>query len=292
MPASSDTGAAGADRRRANIVKDGIDPRQDSRRAGASSPVSRVNILGVGITPVNLAQAVAILEKWREEGRREYVCCTSVHGLVEAQRDPEVRCALNQAGLATEDGMPLVWWCRHSGFADAGRVAGSDLLMAMCEIAAQRRHRHFFYGGSTGACENLVLRLTQRFPGLVVAGYRSPPFRPLTDQEDEADVAAINETRPDFVWVGLGMPKQEKWMAQHVGKIDAAALLGVGAAFDFLSGEKPRAPRWMQRSGFEWLFRLISEPRRLAHRYLVDNSIFIARAIQQLTGGKSYAQDW
>jgi N-acetylglucosaminyldiphosphoundecaprenol N-acetyl-beta-D-mannosaminyltransferase len=260
--------------------------------AAVSNLLPKVNILGVGIRPVNLTQAVATLEKWHQEGRREYVCCTSVHGLVEAQRDPEVRGSLNGSGLAVEDGMPLVWWCRRSGFPEAGRVAGSDLLMAMCAIGAQRGYRHFFYGGSARVCENLVSRLSQRFPGLVVAGCRAPPFRPLTDEEDATDIAAINSTRPDFVWIGLGMPKQEKWMAQHVGKIDAIALLGVGAAFDFLSGEKPRAPVWMQRSGIEWLFRLITEPRRLAHRYLVYNSIFVARASQQLAGWKSYAQDW
>lgn len=272
-------------------MKHGIDTRHDSRSAGASRRLPRVNILGVGITPVNLAQAVATIERWREEGRREYVCCTSVHGLVEAQRDPEIRSALNRAGLATEDGMPLVWWCRRSGVSGAGRVCGSDLLAEMCKIAAQRGHRHFFYGGSPRVVEKLVLRLTQRFPGLIVAGYRAPPFRPLTEEEDAADMEAINQTRPDFVWVGLGMPKQEKWMAQHVGKIHAAALLGIGAAFDFLAEEKPRAPLWMQRSGLEWLFRLMTEPRRLARRYLVDNSIFMARAFQQLAGWKSYALD-
>jgi len=274
------------------IVKHSIDSGRDRQPAGVSSQVPRVNILGVGITPVNLAQAVATLERWHSEERREYVCCTSVHGLVEAQRDPEVRSALNRAGLATEDGMPLVWWCQRSGFRDAGRVCGSDLLEAMCEIAPRHGHRHFFYGGSARVAEKLVLRLTQLHPGLVIAGYRSPPFRSLTEVEDAADIKAINETRPDFVWVGLGMPKQEKWMAQHVGKIHAAALLGVGAAFDFFSEEKPRAPLWMQRSGVEWLFRLMIEPRRLAHRYLVDNSVFVARAIQQRAGWKSYAQDW
>ncbi len=274
-------------------MKDGTDLDHENRMvADVSNALPKVNMLGVGITPVNLAQAVATLEKWREEGRRDYVCCTSVHGLVEAQRDPEVRRVLNGSGLAIEDGMPLVWWCRHSGFSEAGRVAGSDLLVAMCAIGARRGHRHFFYGGSARVCENLVSRLTQRFPGLIVAGYRSPPFRPLTEEEDAADIAAINETRPDFVWIGLGMPKQEKWMAQHVGKIDAVALLGVGAAFDFLSGEKPRAPVWMQRSGVEWLFRLIIEPRRLAHRYLVYNSIFVARAAQQFAGWRSYLEDW
>ena len=272
-------------------MKQRIDPRQDGQPMGGLSLFPRVNILGVGISSANLAEVVNTLEKWHEEGRREYVCCTSVHGLVVAQRDPEIRTALNRAGLATKDGMPLVWWCRHSGFPEAGRVDAAGLVIAMCEIGAQRGHRHFFYGGSPGVCETLVTRLTRRFPGLMVAGYRSPPFRPLTEEEGAADIAAINEARPDFVWVGLGMPKQEKWMAQHVGKIEATALLGVGAAFDFLSGEKPRAPVWMQRSGLEWLFRLITEPRRLAHRYLVYNSIFMVRAFQQLSGWKSYPQE-
>ena len=261
-------------------------------RAGTSGLPQRVNILGVGVTPIDLAQAVSTLDGWHKEGRRDYVCCVSVHGLVTAQRDPEIRSALNRSGLATEDGMPVVWWCRRAGFAGASRVCGSDLLDAMCALAVRRGHRHYFYGGSPRVIDQLALRLIQRYPGLVIAGYRSPPFRPLTAEEDAADVAAINETRPDFVWVGLGMPKQEKWMVSHVDRIDAAVLIGIGAAFDFHAGTKPRAPLWMQRSGLEWLFRLVSEPRRLAHRYLIDNTIFVAHTVQQLTGLKSYAQDW
>jgi N-acetylglucosaminyldiphosphoundecaprenol N-acetyl-beta-D-mannosaminyltransferase len=267
-------------------------PEKNYQNGPAPSAVPRVNILGVGITPVNLVEAVTTLEKWRGEGSREYVCCVSVHGLVEAQRDPKVRSALNRAGLATEDGMPLVWWCRRSGYSTARRVCGSDLLLAMCDRAPEQGHRHYFYGGSPPVAEKLAFRLARRFPGLVVAGYRSPPFRPLSREEDAAEIEAINEARPDFVWVGLGMPKQEKWMAQHVGEVHATALLGVGAAFDFLSGAKPRAPVWMQRSGFEWCFRLMTEPQRLARRYLVDNSIFVAHATQQLAGWKSYAKDW
>ena len=264
---------------------------KNSQSPVVSSAIPRVNILGVGVTPVNLMQTVEILEKWRAEGRREYVLCTSVHGLVEAQRDPEIRNALNRSGLTTEDGMPLVWWCRRAGYLDAGRVCGSDLLVAMCERAPQRGHRHYFYGGSPQVVEALVARLRERFPGLIVAGYQSPPFRTLTSEEDAADVQAINETHPDFVWVGLGMPKQDKWIVQHVGRIQAAALLGVGAAFDFIAEAKPRAPSWMQRVGLEWLFRLMTEPKRLAHRYLVYNSIFIALALQQLVGWKSYVRD-
>jgi len=162
----------------------------------------------------------------------------------------------------------------------------------MCEATRQHGYRHYFYGGSPRVVEKLVSRLTKRYSGLIIAGYRSPPFRELTQEEDAADIEVINKTRPDFVWVGLGMPKQEKWMVQHVGKIQATALLGVGAAFDFVAEEKPRAPLWMQHSGVEWLFRLVTEPRRLTHRYLVTNSIFAARAIQQLAGWKSYAQEW
>lgn len=263
-----------------------------SQPASIPRVVPRVNILGVGVTPVNLAQTINILETWRAEGRREYVLCTSVHGLVEAQRDPEIRSALNRSGLTTEDGMPLVWWCQRSGYSNAGRVSGTDLLLAMCERAAHNGHRHYFYGATPRVVEAMVSRLVTQFPGLTVAGYRSPPFRPLTPEEDAADVRAINEARPDYVWVGLGMPKQDKWIVQHAGKIEAAAMLGVGAAFDFVAGTKPRAPLWMQRSGLEWLFRLMTEPRRLARRYLVDNTIFVTRALQQIAGWKSYARDW
>jgi N-acetylglucosaminyldiphosphoundecaprenol N-acetyl-beta-D-mannosaminyltransferase len=251
----------------------------------------RVNILGIGISPINLDQAVHTLDRWREEGRRDYVCCVSVHGLVTAQRDPAIRSALNGSGMATEDGMPLVWWSRLSGFAGARRVCGSDLLEAMSALATKRGHRHYFYGGSPRVVEQLVGRLTHRFPGLVIAGYRSPPFRALTEAEDAADIAAINAAQPDYVWIGLGMPKQEKWMASHVGKVNAAALIGVGAAFDFHAGTKPRAPGWMQRSGLEWLFRLVSEPRRLAHRYVVDNTMFVVHTAQQLIGLRAYRYD-
>jgi len=256
------------------------------------SGFERVNMLGVGVTPINMATAFTTLDQWHKEGRNDYVCFTTVNGLMHADRDPEVRRAFNQAGLATEDGMPVVWWCRHAGYRDAGRVYGPDLLLGMSERSPRLGYRHFFYGGSPGVAERLAESLCSRFPGLLVAGCYSPPFRPLTAEEDEAVIEVINHAAPDFVWVGLGTPKQEKWMADHVGKIRATALLGVGAAFDFLSGEKPQAPYWMRKSGLEWAFRLATEPRRLARRYIVDNSMFVLRAIQQGSGLKSYAQEW
>jgi N-acetylglucosaminyldiphosphoundecaprenol N-acetyl-beta-D-mannosaminyltransferase len=261
-----------------------------ARAPGETS--ERVNILGVGVMPMNLPRAVATLDQWRQDGRRDYVCCVSVHGLVMAQRDPLVRRALNRSGLATQDGMPLVWWSRRSGFGQAKRVCGPDLMEEVMAVSPARGYRHYFYGGDPTTVARLIANFQGRYPGLIVAGHRSPPFRALTEAEDEADVADINAARPDFVWVGLGMPKQEKWMATHVGRIQATALLGVGAAFDFHAGAKPRAPRWMQRNGIEWLFRLASEPRRLGRRYCIDNAVFLAHGLQQVTGLRTYAQDW
>ncbi|MGH6675126.1 MAG: WecB/TagA/CpsF family glycosyltransferase [Xanthobacteraceae bacterium] len=258
-------------------------------RAGG---VRRVNILGVGVMSMDMARVVATLDRWRDEGRRHYVCCVCVDGIVTAQRDEEIRRTLNHAGLAIQDGMPLVWWSRAAGYGEARRVTAPDLVDAMCALGAERGHRHFFYGATPEVLERMVARLSGRFPGLIVAGHRAPPFRPVTEEEDAADVAAINAAQPDYVWVGMGMPKQEKWMASHVGRISATALLGVGAAFDWHAGTKPRAPVWMQRSGLEWLFRLAREPRRLARRYLAGNSIFLALALQQALGLRTYAEDW
>ena len=237
---TSSYGRKGADRL---VLEDGAPSAQPTER-------DRVNILGVGAMPLDLGTAVAMLEQWRAEGRREYVCLISVHGLVMAQREPTVRSALNRCGLAAEDGMPLVWWSRLAGFPQARRVCGSDLLDEVCAYGVPRKYSHYFYGASPHVLERLVTRLEQRHPGLIVTGYHSPPFRPLSAAEDAADIAAINEAHPDFVWVGLGMPKQEKWMVEHLGKIDATALIGVGAAFDFHAGTKPRAPLWMQRWGW------------------------------------------
>jgi N-acetylglucosaminyldiphosphoundecaprenol N-acetyl-beta-D-mannosaminyltransferase len=252
---------------------------------GRASPgvSDRVDILGVGATPQDLNTAVATLERWRAERRQEYVCVVSVHGLVMAQRDPTIRHALNHCGMATEDSMPLVWWSRLAGFSQARRVCGSDLLDAACAHGVPRGFRHYFYGATPKVVERLIDRLQKRHPGVCVTGYRSPPSRPLTPAEDAAEIAAINAAEPDFVWVGLGMPKQEKWMVEHLGKIDATALIGVGAAFDFHAGTKPRAPVWMQHAGLEWLFRLLTEPRRFAHRYFIDNLLFIGHMLQQVT---------
>jgi N-acetylglucosaminyldiphosphoundecaprenol N-acetyl-beta-D-mannosaminyltransferase len=243
-----------------------------------------VDVLGVKVSALNLDEVVATLSSWREAGRREYVCCVCVHGIVSANLDPEIRNALNGAGLATKDGMPVALWSRAAGHASSRRVCGSDVMEAMCALGEQDGSRHFFYGSTPSTLKALEARLKSRFPGLVIAGMRSPPFRPLTPEEEDAEIAAINAARPDYVWVGLGMPKQERWMARFVGRVEATALLGVGAAFDFHAGVKRRAPAWMQRSGLEWLFRLGCEPRRLARRYVIDNAIFLGLAARHMAG--------
>ncbi len=244
----------------------------------------RANILGVGVSAINPDIAVETVHHWIANGEKHYVCVTGVHGVTESSRDERLRQIHNEAGLVAPDGMPLVWVSRMMGFRQVDRVYGPDLMLAVCSKSAARGYRHFFYGGARGIPEKLAERLRDRFPGIQIVGTYSPPFRRLTQEEDEALVETINKSHADLVWVGLSTPKQEYWMAEHRTCLDAAALVGVGAAFDFHSGAKRQAPRWIQRSGLEWLFRLCAEPRRLASRYLRNNPLFLCMVAMQLLG--------
>jgi N-acetylglucosaminyldiphosphoundecaprenol N-acetyl-beta-D-mannosaminyltransferase len=259
-------------------------------REGPGASHSRVDILGVRVSAINMPMALNTIEGWIGSGTPHYVCATGVHGVMESQRDESLMAIHNRAGLVTPDGMPLVWLSRLRGLKHVTRVYGPDLMLALCERSLERGWRHFFYGGGAGVPELLAERLRARFPGLEVAGTFSPPFRPLTDDEDARAVERFKATAPDIVWVGLSTPKQERWMASHVGRIGAAVLIGVGAAFDFHAGLKRQAPAWMQHAGLEWLFRLLTEPRRLWRRYLRNNPSFVIRAIGQSLGiGRSAA---
>lgn len=249
-----------------------------------------VNILGVRINAVNLDRTLDVVEGWISKGKRNYVCARDVHGVVRSQRDDLLRRIHNKAGLVIPDGMPLVWLARVAGFGKVGRVRGSDLMLALCERSVSAGYRHFFYGGGPGIPERLASNLQQRFPGLKVAGMYSPPFRPLTSAEEDTTLSAINATRADIVWVGLGTPKQEKWMASHVHRLNVV-LIGVGAAFDFHAGTKKQAPGWVQHSGFEWLFRLLTEPRRLWRRYCAVVPLFLIYALMQATRLRKYSLD-
>lgn len=251
--------------------------------------MARVNVLGVGVGAVSMAQALHLIDGWVARREPRYVCVTGVHGVMESRRDAALRRVHNEAGLVTPDGMPLVWLARAAGHRHVERVYGPDLLLAACARAAEAtRHRHFFYGGAPGVAERLTRRLAARFPALRVAGVHTPPYRALTAEEDAAVARAITDSGADVVWVGLGTPKQERWMQAHVGRVGAPVLVGVGAAFDFLSGAKRQAPRWMQRSGLEWAFRLGSEPRRLWRRYLANNPRFVCEVALQATGVRRY----
>ena len=237
---------------------------------------------------LNLEAAVAAVARGLEEGRRGYVCVTGVHGISEAQEDPAFRQILNRAFLNTPDGMPMVWMGRLQGFKQMSRVYGPDLLLRVCELSREHGWTHFFYGGAPGVAEELKQRLEQKFPALKIVGTFSPPFRPLTGEEEQGLMRQVAALKPDFFWVGLSTPKQEKFMDQYWQKLDARLFFGVGAAFDFHAGRVRQAPRWMQRSGLEWLFRLGCEPRRLWKRYLKNNPLFVLRAGCQLAGLRKY----
>jgi N-acetylglucosaminyldiphosphoundecaprenol N-acetyl-beta-D-mannosaminyltransferase len=241
--------------------------------------IRRVDVLNVLISAVTMDRALAEIERWIEDRERHYVCVTGVHGVMESQRDPELRRIHNASGMTTPDGMPMVWAGRIAGV-EIARVYGPDLMLDLCRRAEVRGWSSYFYGGRPGIPDRLTARLRQRFPHLRVAGSFSPPFRTPTADEDEGVIEMINAAAPDIVWVGLSTPKQERWMAAHVDRLTAPVLIGVGAAFDIHAGALAQAPRWMQRSGLEWLYRLGREPRRLWRRYLLNNPAFVYRILR------------
>jgi N-acetylglucosaminyldiphosphoundecaprenol N-acetyl-beta-D-mannosaminyltransferase len=249
----------------------------------ASEPkLDRAFILGIGVSAVTLDRAVSTIERWIERRTPNYVCITGAHGVIESRDDPKLRRIHNEAGMVTPDGMPLVFMARRLGFKPVSRVYGPDLMRRLTELSARKGYRQYYYGGGPGLAEHLAATLRARYPTLSVAGTMTPPFRPLTVEEDEAVVASINAAKPDIVWVGLSTPKQEFWMASHLGRLNAPVLVGVGAAFDFLAGTKSQAPAWMQRSGLEWSYRLVHEPRRLWKRYARIVPLFLVLALAQI----------
>ena len=256
-----------------------------------SMEVTRADILGVKVSAIDMEMALTTVDEWIRHSEPNYVCVTTVNSIVESLHDEGLRRIHNSAGLVTPDGMPLVWLSRLKGHRRVSRVYGPDLMLRLCERSIERGYRHFLYGGRPGVAERLADRLERRWPRLRIVGKRAPDFlpgsfqyRPLSSGEDAALVEEINASGADIVWVGLGSPMQERWMADHVGHLRASALIGVGAAFDFHAGIKRQAPRWMQRSGLEWSFRLMMEPRRLWRRYLIGNSKFIWLVFLQAVG--------
>lgn len=244
----------------------------------------RYNVLGVGVSALTLPQATALVLAARGRPRTGYICLATAHGLVAAQSDPELRRIYNASWLTTPDGMPLVWL----GPPGVGRVYGPDLMLAVCDAGRAVGLRHFFLGGKPGVAPDLAARLGRRFPGLATVGTHTPPFGELSPGEVGRVQAAVAAARPDVVWVGIGAPKQEQFMARHHRQLEAPLLIGVGAAFDFHSGRVRQAPRWIRHSGGEWLFRVVTEPGRLGPRYAATVPRFLWHVLLQRTRLRSY----
>jgi N-acetylglucosaminyldiphosphoundecaprenol N-acetyl-beta-D-mannosaminyltransferase len=247
------------------------------------------DVIGVKISKTSYAEVVDLCAQWAAErragqgiGRARYITVTSVHGIIEAQDKPELKKILNEADIATPDGMPVVWAVRSFGYRAQQRVYGPTLTLDICRKAAQTGDRIFLYGGREDTLPVLIERLHAQFPTLQIVGSYSPPFRPLTPEEDRAVQSQIRASGADIVFVGISTPKQEKWMYEHRNAFPGITMLGVGAAFDFHAGRTRQAPAWMQRNGLEWMFRLFMEPARLWKRYLLTTPRFLPLWAMQL----------
>ena len=226
-----------------------------------------VDILGVRVSAINMDMALKRLEQLVADPHSSYVCITGVHGIIESQSDEALREIHNNAAMVTPDGMPTVWSGKRAGAKWMERVYGPDLLLAACQYGLSREWRHFFYGGAPGVAGKLTDSLRERFPTIDIVGNRTPPFRLFDEAFVQEEVDIVKHTSPDIVWIGLSTPKQEKLAVMLASSWRGPVFIGVGAAFDFHSESKPQAPKYLQRLGLEWLFRVSQEPRRLGPRY-------------------------
>lgn len=244
----------------------------------------RANVLGVGIHAIDMEEAIRQSDLLIQGRGKGYVCVTGVHGIMEAQSDPALRDILNRAYLCVPDGMPTVWVGRMQGCHDMRRVYGPDYMIEMCRRSLQRGYRHFLYGGAPGVVGNLKQEFEVRMPWLKVVGTYTPPFGPLSPAQENELITMVARQRPDIFWVGLSTPKQERFMAQYLDRLDVKLIAGVGAAFDLHAGLRSDAPNWMKQCGLQWLHRLQQEPRRLGPRYLKHNPRFVWEICGQLAG--------
>jgi len=235
----------------------------------------RANVLGVGVHAVDMRQAIEQSECLLASGRKGYVCVTGVHGVMESRADPKLRAILNGAFLCVPDGMPTVWVGRLQGHPSMQRVYGPDYMLALCQVSLSRGYRHFFYGGGPGVAERLAAHLLAQMPELQIVGAYTPPYGPLNARQESELGATVAKARPDIFWVGLSTPKQERFMADYVERLDVKLMAGVGAAFDLHAGLRTDAPDWMKFAGLQWLHRLYQEPRRLGPRYWKNNPRFV-----------------
>lgn len=240
-------------------------------------------ILNVYVSAVNMQETVTYLTNHLEQIRGQYVCVANIHTTVMAYKDEQYRKIQNHSLLTLPDGNPLAVACRKCGFKDAERVTGPDLMLKLFEISERKGYTHYFYGSSQDTLDQLRKCLLKRYPNLQIAGMYAPPYRALTEEEEAEDINRINSTHPDYIWIGLGAPKQEQWMYRNRRRV-YGLMLGVGAGFEFHAGLIKRAPQWMQKLSLEWLFRLLQDPKRLWKRYFQTNGYFL---LKQLSG-KAY----
>lgn len=243
-------------------------------------------ILKTNINVTNMQDTLAYIGARIDALRGSYICVSNVHTTVMSYESEHYRTVQNSAAMALPDGGPLSKYSRFAGFRNAERVTGPDLMVELFRISAQKGYRHFFYGSTQETLDDMRTALRRDYPGIVVAGMYAPPFRPLTEEEDQKIIALINDARPDFIWVGLGAPKQEEWMYDHRGALNAVSV-GVGAGFDYLAGHIRRAPRIMQALCLEWLYRLLQDPKRLWKRYVTTNVKFLKYICKENFCGKN-----
>ena len=242
-----------------------------------------MNVLGIKVNIIQISRVIEFMEGWIEKRDfGSYICISNMNDIAYSYKNRKIREAMNSAALSVPDGISLVLLARLYGIPLKRRVYGPDLMFEFFKATKHKEYSHFFYGSTEETLKFLIKNLKEKLPELKIAGFHSPPFRPLTEEEDREIIDTINRASPDVLWVGLGCPKQQLWMYEHKDKIRVPVMVGVGAAFDFLAGTKVQAPRWIRDNGVEWLFRLITEPRRLWKRYMVNGSIFIYNIAKQL----------
>lgn len=242
---------------------------------------AHADVLGIDLSAINMDRAVDLAECWIASGKSAYICMTGVHGVMEAQSSEYLRNVLNRALINAPDGMPMSWVGWLQGHRQMDRVYGPDFMANLCRHSTGKGYRHYLYGGRPGVAQALKDKLEKRFPGLKIVGTYTPPFRSLTQDEEAAFLHDVQRAKPDVIWVGLSTPKQEYFMAEYVDRLNVPLLIGVGAAFDFHTGQIEEAPAWMKRAGLQWLHRLLQDPRRLWKRYLLNNPAFLWRITLQ-----------
>jgi len=252
-----------------------------------------VRILGSRVHMLQIPDVLAIMEHWiqTEPAHCHQMVVTGMHGLIEGHRDQQFRTILNSVDLFVPDGISPVWIARCYGFPLKKRATGGDLMTEFCQLSNQRGYRNFFYGDTEDTLQLLREKLKEKLPNLKIAGTFSPPFRPFTHEEDEEIIKMINESQADVLWVGLGLPKQERWIFEHRSRLNVPVAIGIGAAFKFLSGKVKRAPSWIGDHGLEWLWRFLHEPRKLWRRVLLDGPQFVYYVLLEISAKKNWSQN-